>query len=174
MAAESPSLTAGTLIDGALMYAAAADAVNDRLPNAVHVLSHLLGMSIELALKAYLRHHGTPVKELIALGHDLAALYNRALQLGLTDTGSRSFRFDVLGANYKARLFGYPEEGEMVLIAPWSVREIAHGLITEVFAKVKGQQMLAELAYHPGLRIASRYPRDFDASAWAMPFPASR
>jgi hypothetical protein len=174
MGAERPSLTAGTLIDGALSYAAAADAVNDRLPNAVHVLSHLLGMSIELALKAYLRHHGSPANELIALGHDLAALYERALQFGLTDTGSRSFRFGLLGADYKAQLFGYPEEGQMELIAPWSLREIAHGLLTEVFAKIRGQRMLAELAYHPGLRIASRYPRDFDASAWAMPFPASR
>ena len=49
-------LTAGTLIDGARMYAASADAVNDQYPNALHVLSHLLGMSIELALKAYLKH----------------------------------------------------------------------------------------------------------------------
>jgi hypothetical protein len=51
-------LTAGTLIDGARMYAASADAVNDQYPNALHVLSHLLGMSIELALKAYLKHAG--------------------------------------------------------------------------------------------------------------------
>ena len=55
------TLTAGTLIDGARMYAAAADAVNDRYPNALHVLSHLLGMSIELALKAYIRDAGCSV-----------------------------------------------------------------------------------------------------------------
>jgi hypothetical protein len=36
--AEDESLTAGTLVDGARMYAAAADAVNDSYPNALHVL----------------------------------------------------------------------------------------------------------------------------------------
>ena len=54
--ASETSRFAGTLIDGARMYAASADAVNDKYPNALHVLSHLLGMSVELALKAYLVH----------------------------------------------------------------------------------------------------------------------
>lgn len=58
MNAPEDPLTAGTLIDGARMYAAAADAVNERMPNALHVLSHLLCTSIELALKAHLRHKG--------------------------------------------------------------------------------------------------------------------
>lgn len=51
MAPPTPDggLTAGTLIDGARMYAASADAVNNTYPNALHVLSHLLGTSIELA-----------------------------------------------------------------------------------------------------------------------------
>ena len=60
---------AGTLIDGARMYSAAADAVNDKLPNALHVLSHLLGMSTELALKAYLKNNGFSTSELRKLGH---------------------------------------------------------------------------------------------------------
>ena len=61
---DTPSLTPGTLIDGARMYAAAADAVNDRYPNALHVLSHLLGLSIELTLKAYLQYAGMSVRHM--------------------------------------------------------------------------------------------------------------
>ena len=84
MNTDSPGLSAGTLIDDARMYAAAADAVNEKLPKALHVLSHLLGMSIEPALTAYLRHHGSSVRELKRLGHDLGAIYERAQQSGLT------------------------------------------------------------------------------------------
>ena len=51
---DEQSRYAGTLIDGARMYAASADATNDKYPNALHVLSHLLGMSAELALKVYI------------------------------------------------------------------------------------------------------------------------
>lgn len=54
MSISEKSEFSGTLIDGARMYAESADAVNDKYPNALHVLSHLLGMSTELALKAYL------------------------------------------------------------------------------------------------------------------------
>jgi hypothetical protein len=91
---------AGTLIDGARMYAAAADAVNDKMPNALHVLSHLLGMSVELALKAYLKNNGVSTKLLRKLGHNLGGLYEKAQEFGLAYTGSRNFRLRVLGANY--------------------------------------------------------------------------
>jgi len=94
------SLSAGTLIDGARMYAAAADVVNQRLPNALHVLSHLLCTSIELALKAYLRHSGYAEKQLRSLGHDLRKLLQHASDIGLTYTGSRSFVLAVAGHNY--------------------------------------------------------------------------
>lgn len=102
------SLTAGTLIDGARMYAAAADAVDEQYPNALHVLSHLLGMSIELALKAYLRNAGCSVQDLRRLSHDLGSLYGRAKECGLDHTGSRNFVLRVLGAGYRARVFAYP------------------------------------------------------------------
>lgn len=171
MSSDNPGLSAGTLIDGARMYAAAADAVNERLPNALHVLSHLLGMSIELTLKAYLRHHGCSVTELKQLGHDLAATYERAQQFGLTHTGSRNFRLHVLGANYEARLFAYPEEGHMVVITPWSLRQIGHELLVDVFSEIKGEQALAELADQPGLTIGSRYPEEVEPSAWATSPP---
>ena len=171
MSPDNPGLSAGTLIDGARMYAAAADAVNDRLPNALHVLSHLLGMSIELTLKAHLRHHGCSVTELKRLGHDLGAIYERAQQFGLAYTGSRSFRLRVLGANYEARIFAYPEEDQMAVISPWSLRQISHELIVDVFSEIKGEQALAELADQPGLRIGSRYPEDVEPSAWATGSP---
>lgn len=89
-------LTPGTLIDGARMYTAAADAVNDRYPNSMHVLSHLLGMAIELGLKAFLLNGGRTEQELRKFGHDLRRLLEECESLGLTETGSRHFRLAVL------------------------------------------------------------------------------
>ncbi len=159
---------AGTLIDGARMYAAAADAVNDKLPNALHVLSHLLGMSVELALKAYLKINGVPTKELRKLGHNLGALYEKAQKFGLLYTGSRNFRLQVLGANYEARIFAYPEEGRLSVINPRSLREITQELIVDIFGQIKGEETLQELSNQPGLVIQSDYPEDVEPSAWAV------
>lgn len=157
---------AGTLIDGARMYAAAADAVNDKLPNALHVLSHLLGMSAELALKSYLKHNNVPTPELRKLGHDLGAIYKRAQDFGFLYTGSRNFRLNVLGANYRERIFAYPEEAQLVVIAPRGLREIVQELIHDVFQVVKGEEALKELEAQPGLTIQSVYPEDVNPSAW--------
>jgi hypothetical protein len=167
MKADTTSLTPGTLIDGARMFAAAADAVNERHPNALHVLSHLLGMSIELALKAHLRLADLSVSELRKLGHDLGALLAAAEKAGLVSTGSRHFRINVLGANYDERLFAYPAEGVTTIILPARLREIAQGLIEEVFIAVHGKDRFAEMQHEPGLGIQSQYPDDLDASAWA-------
>jgi len=156
---------AGTLIDGARMYAAAADAVNDKMPNALHVLSHLLGMSVELALKAYLKNNGVSTKELRKLGHNLGGLYEKAQKFGLAYTGSRNFRLRVLGANYEARIFAYPEESQLVVINPSSLREITHELIVDIFGKIKGEAALQELSEQPGLMIQSEYPQDVVPSA---------
>jgi hypothetical protein len=163
--------TSGTLIDGSRMYAAAADAINDRYPNALHVLSHTLGMAIELALKAFLVHHGLTEKDLRRLGHDLAGLLREAENYGLTRTGSRHFRLSVLGANYEARTFAYPAEAMLTIITPASLREIAHEIICEVFDAVKGTAQLQALADSPGLAIHSHYPDDLNASAWAESVP---
>lgn len=149
------------------MYAASADAVNDKYPNALHVLSHLLGMSVELALKAYLVHNHVEKKELRRLGHDLAALYDKATELGITDTGSRNFRLSVLGANYKARIFAYPEAGSLTVIQPWSLREISREILCEVFEAVKGRELTLQLQGEPGLAILSTYPETLAPSAWA-------
>ena len=104
---DSETLTPGTLIDGARMYAAAADAVNDRFPNSFHVLSQLLGTSLELALKAYLRNAGYTKQRLKTLGHDLGRLFDEAKQQGLEYTGSRNFVLRVTGALYMQRIFVY-------------------------------------------------------------------
>ncbi|MGD0625692.1 MAG: hypothetical protein ABSB32_13350 [Thermodesulfobacteriota bacterium] len=159
---------AGTLIDGARMYAAAADAVNDKLPNALHVLSHLLGMSVELALKAYLKNNGVLTKELRKLGHNLGALYEKAQEFGLAYTGSHNFRLRVLGANYEARIFAYPEESQLFVINPSSLREITHELIVDIFGKIKGEAALQELSEQAGLMIQSEYLQDVVPSAWAV------
>lgn len=161
-------LTPGTLIDGARMYAAAADAVNDRYPNSMHVLTHILGMSIELALKAFLLNGGRTERDLRNFGHDLRRLLEECESLGLTETGSRHFRLSVLGANYEDRQFAYPEEGVLNIILPRSLREIANELIQEVFISVKGQKTFTELQGQPGLCIQSVYPEDVNASGWAV------
>ncbi len=163
-------LTAGTLLDGARMYAASADAVNDTYPNALHVLCHLLGTSIELALKAYLKHAGCTEAELKNAGHDLPALYCWAQEFGLDHTGSRDFVLNVLGPNYEERLFVYPREGVMNVIMPWRLRQMAHELIEIAFCKIKGRALLAAMRGEPGLSIRSRYPDDpdaLDSSGWA-------
>lgn len=161
-------LTSGTLIDGARMYAAAADAVNDRYPNSVHVLSHLLGMAIELALKAFLLNGGRTEQELRKFGHDLRRLLEECESLGLKETGSRNFRLAGLGANYEDRQFAYPEEGVLNIIIPRSLREIVNELIQEVFISVKGEKLFTELQSQPGLCIQSVYREDVNASAWAV------
>jgi hypothetical protein len=167
MTTDLPSLTPGTLIDGARMYAAAADAVNERYPNMLHVLSHLLGMSVELALKAYLRRAGFSVKELRRFGHDVAGLLAAAEKVGLAHTGSRHFRLSVLGKNYVDRSFAYPQEAVLRVILPARLREIARELIEEVFISVHGEQRYKELRGEPGLCVRSEYADDLDASAWA-------
>jgi len=161
------TLTAGTLIDGARMYAASADAVNDKLPNTLHVLSYLLATSIELALKAYLRHRGYSEKQLRKIGHDLRKLMEHAEQKGLDKTGSRTFVLGVAGHNYSKRLFVYPEEGVMNIIMPRRLRQMANELITQIFITIKGEKAFEELKGAPGLCIQSEYPDDLDASGWA-------
>ena len=161
-------LTSGTLIDGSRMYAAAADAINDRYPNALHVLSHTLGMAIELALKAFLVEHGLTEQDLRNLGHDLEGLLREAESHGLTKTGSRHFRLSVLGANYEERTFAYPSEGLLTVILPRSLREISHEIINEVFESVKGREQLEAFQREPGLAVQSLYPDAVNASAWAV------
>jgi hypothetical protein len=161
-------LTPGTLIDGARMYAAGADAVNDRYPNSMHVLSHLLGMAIELGLKAFLLNGWRTEQELRQFGHDLRRLLEECESLGLTGTGSRHFRLAVLGANYEERRFAYPEEAVLNIIIPRSLREISNELIQEVFISVNGEKLFTELQSQPGLCIQSVYPEDVNASAWAV------
>lgn len=72
------ALTAGTLIDGARMYAASADAVNAMYPSCVFPISQLLCTSIELSLKAFLRHKGADEDRPVKLGQHLARNRGRA------------------------------------------------------------------------------------------------
>lgn len=46
---------------------------------------HLVAHSIELILKAYLRHRGRSVKDITNLGHELVECWKEACQLGLKD-----------------------------------------------------------------------------------------
>jgi hypothetical protein len=148
------SLTPGTLIDGARMYAASADSINRDYPNAIHVLSHVIGL------------HGKTEKELRGLGHDLEKLLAAAETCGLTATGSRHFRLAVLGANYQERIFLFPQAGVMHIILPWSLRQIANEIIQEVFIAVHGESTFDENKDAPGLCITSVYPEDVRATDW--------
>jgi hypothetical protein len=173
MTTDVPSLTPGTLIDGARMYAAAADAANDKYPNALHVLSHLLGMSIELSLKAFLRHHGSSEKRLRKLGHDLGALLKEAEGSGLDHTGSRHFVLSVLGYNYGHRVFAYPERAMLNVILPRRLRQMASELLEISFRLIKGDALFEQMVKEPGLATLSCYPDDLIASAWVHPAPLS-
>ncbi len=165
---KEDSLTSGTLLDGARMYAAAADAVNDKLPNSLHVLSHLIATSIELALKAYLRHFEYTEKQLKKIGHDLKGLFDAACKIGFEYTGSRNFVLYVSGFNYSKRFFVYPEKGNMNIIMPWRLRQMADELIREVYSVIHGYEEYKKNSKEQGLFIDSSYPDDLDACKWTM------
>jgi hypothetical protein len=160
-------LTPETLIDGARMYAAAADAVNDRFPNSFHVLSQLLAMSLELALKAYLSKAGYTKKQLKILGHDLWRIFEEAKKSGLEHTGSRNYVLYVTGTWYKRRIFAYPEECIMNSIGPRRIRQVAQELIEISLRKVHGDVEYEKLKGEPGVAIQSQYLQDCEPSAWA-------
>jgi hypothetical protein len=150
---QASSLTPGTLIDGARMYAAAADAVTAQFPNALHVISQLLGTSIELALKAHLRNVQYSENDLRTLGHNLPKLYEEAQAHGLAYTGSRNFVLTVLNALYQPREFVYPKEAMLSHIAPRRLRQMAFELIEFSFAAVHGRDRYLECRSEPGLAI---------------------
>jgi hypothetical protein len=170
MADQEDTLTPGTLIDGARMYAAAADAVNRELPNSFHVISHLLGISIELSLKAYLLNRGVGKKEIRSMSHNLRTLFDKCVEKGMNYTGSRNFVLAVTSALYKKRTFVYPEKAVMRSILPRRLRQITNELIKVCFIEIKGQTTFDELSNKPGLCISSEYLEDVDPSAWAAPF----
>lgn len=160
------TLTAHTLLDGARMYASAADAVNDKLPNSLHVLSHLIAISIELSLKAYLCNTGYSEKQLKKIGHNLQELLKEACKIGLEYTGSRNFVLFVSGYNYNQRLFVYPKNCRMTVIMPWRLRQMAHELIRDIYSAIYGKDQYQEYSNQQGLFIDSNYPADIDASGW--------
>ncbi len=160
------SLTSHTLLDGARMYAASADAINEKLPNSLHVISQCLGTSIELALKAFLRSHGYSEKQLRKLGHDLPTLLEQACERGLLDTGSRKFVLTVTGRNYKDRLFSYPENAIMNIIEPLRLRQIADELIREVYVYMYGLKKFEQSKQEQGLYISSEYVEEACTISW--------
>jgi hypothetical protein len=159
------ALTKDTLFDGAKMYASASDAVNDKLPNSFHVLSHLLCTSIELALKSYLVHVGYPEKKLRKIGHDLSNLFETCHSEGFEYTGSRNFVLAVSGEIYKQRLFVYPENSTMNVITPRRLRQMTDEIINEVFIAIYPPEV-KNIMDTTGMTIDSEYIRNVDASNW--------
>lgn len=80
---------------------------------------YLMGHSIELSFKAFLRGHGVPVKELRRrpLGHDLSALYERAKRHQLAERVQLSPKdvelVHLLNRDYMNKRFEYIETGGM-------------------------------------------------------------
>ena len=158
-------LTKYTIFDGAKMYAAAADAVNDKMPNSLHVLSYLLCTSIELALKSYLVYVGYSEKQLRKIGHDLSKLLKISVEEGFYYTGSRNFVLAVSGELYKQRIFAYPENANMNIILPFRLRQMVDELLNETFQIIFTEEERASLN-KKGLTIESTYPDDINASEW--------
>lgn len=158
-------LTKFTMFDGAKMYASAADAVNDKLPNSLHVLSHLLCTSIELALKAFLVHNGYSERQLRNIGHDLSKLLKVTVDEGFNYTGSRNFVLTISGALYRQRTFAYPENANMNIILPRRLRQMTDEILNEVSQTIFSDKERANLT-HMGLAIESNYLEDIDASMW--------
>lgn len=65
----------------------------DSLPGTAWPLTFLAGQIVESALKAYLAKHGLPEEDLKRLGHDLMALWARAVMLGLSVFGGHPVWF---------------------------------------------------------------------------------
>jgi hypothetical protein len=158
-------LTKFTMFDGAKMYAAAADAVNDQMPNSLHVLSHLLCTSVELALKSYLIHVGYSEKQLRKIGHDLSKLLKATVDEGFYYTGSRNFVLTVSGVLYKQRIFAYPENARMRIILPVRLRQMTNEILNEVSETIFTDQERENLPQR-GLSIESNYLDDINASEW--------
>jgi hypothetical protein len=120
--ADNESRTTSTgMYRYALEYFGAAVAANDEIGDpgprrdvAPMPVNFLLGQSIELALKAYLRERGFKLKVLRKLGHDLSETMKVAQNEGLkVDGWSRGIeaQLELLSVPYKARELQYIRTG---------------------------------------------------------------
>ena len=76
---------------------------------------YLIGHSLELYIKAYLRHHGRSKKNLKSIGHDLKKCLRRAKELGILEhvqfESGELEAFDVLHELYCSKQLNYIEKG---------------------------------------------------------------
>lgn len=119
----------------------------------------LIGQSIELSLKAFLRAKGVSMKELrSSIGHDLVAAIRRARALGLDRQvkrrGVRWGAVDALSDPYKGHRFRYIVTGT-VSLPPWDDLDVAaksliSGLyehaVRASFSRAAGQPLLTQRA----------------------------
>lgn len=83
-------------------------------PAPVHTL---VGQSVELALKAYLREQGADLEALFNIGHNLKKGLDRAKAAGFQHKASRQ-HLRLLNVEYRAHRFRYIETGRIVLLSP--------------------------------------------------------
>lgn len=97
---------------------------------------YLLGHSIELSLKAYLRQHGLTVHQLRKVGHDLGKCYRKAKELGLLSawqpTPEQEAELRVLNVLYEAKDLEYIRTGP----ARWPRLEPLEALAADLFNAV--------------------------------------
>jgi len=111
---DNSTLVDRSILEHAFSFAAAADAYSARgYTAAKHVLSFLLGRSIELAYKAYLIRQGATEARLRKLGHSLAALQAAAEETGFSSGTTLSMQdcevIRFLDTDYRDKSFEYPE-----------------------------------------------------------------
>jgi hypothetical protein len=114
----------------------------------------LMGRSLELALKSFLRARGLSVKDLRGVGHDLAKAFRKARELGLRrvvelhDFHGESI--DGLSDAYRNHRFRYIENG-MMSLPKWDWLDLTASLlivglhdyaIRATFGRDEGKRML--------------------------------
>jgi hypothetical protein len=161
--ADNARLTAGTLLGGAIELSELADlhaASRSQIDLNVRLLTFLLGRSLELALKAVLRHDGASETRLRGYSHHVGRGYDAVLAAhspaGLRKTQSRGAVLRLLQACYPNKLLEYPQVGAYRLPPPCVLRGLAHEAILFALDHVRGRGTAARLVARkaPGVVIS--------------------
>ena len=163
-------LTERTLINHALEFAASADAVAERFGEAAPFFTQLflIGRSLELALKSFLRKTGATKAELQNWGHDLETLLAKSEVRGFPVRMSVDDRqiIGFLNGLYVSKRLEYQEIGSVTTPLTGPARRLLDQVLKGVFQYVVGLEMLVKrmqvtrpTACDLGLRIspAARY-----------------
>jgi len=163
-------LTERTLLNHALELAASADAVAERFGEAAPFFTQLflIGRSLELVLKSFLRKRGATKNELLKWGHDLERLLAKAEERDFPVRLSVADRQIVRLLNdlYRSKRLEYLEIGSVTTPLTGPPRRLLDRVLKGIYGYVVGPEMLVmrlqiarPTACDLGLRIspAARY-----------------